>query len=875
MASLPKQSVPVLVVCLAAFLFPSLCQPALAQTSRDVRLMLTVVDSSGAVLQGATVTVIGLEAATKGAAPAPGKTSDKGLVVLERLPAGRYSIQAEFPGFGLGLLRDIRLREGENKHVVVLPLKGLTDAVTVTGEKQQAASSRSGPAFGTALTREQIEALSDDPEEMARQLADLAGPNAILRIDSFEGAELPAKAQIKSIHVTRDQFAAETEQPGSIFVDVITQAGAGPLRGGMGMNFQDSGMNAKSPFTPTKAPSQNRNINGNVGGTIVRNKSDFSVSMNHGNFYSTPSLNANLPAGRRSEVVNLKQPGRNFGLSGLFNYALTRDQTLRIGYNQNRNTRENIGVGLYDLPERAYSTTFRSRNFRIQEAGPIGRRMFLNSRLMVNWFEQSTQSAVEAQTIEVQDEFTRGGAQTRGGTRQVTYTLASDLDYIRGIHSWRTGVQVLGSRFHTNAQTDYLGTYTFSSLAEFEAGRPLLYTRNTGAPDFGYGNVQAAVYFQDDIRVSKALTLSPGVRYSLQTHVDDSSAIEPRFGMTWAPFKSGRTTLRASTGIFHFWLANNTYEQTLRFDGFRQQQVVINNPTFPDPGTPFSFPPTNRYLLGDYHLGKNLRHSAGIDQAITPTFRVSVVYSYMHQMRMPRGHNLNAPVNGVRPNTSFANVTESITDGEVRRHDLDVSFNLALSRGGAAANRALVNWRRVTVNGNFFSALGQRNVLGPFSVPPSNTLDAEWGPVPASTRQVFLSVNSTQVRNLTVNVNLQARAPSVYTETTGFDDNRDGLLNDRRPGVGLNTLRTSGMANLNVRFAYLLAVGPPPTPTGVPAPAAVAAGRYRVNLFVNINNLPNRYNYTGYSGVMTSSNFQKATSVQNPRNVNMGMNISF
>ena len=80
--------------------------------------------------------------------------------------------------------------------------------MTVGRDPQTTASDR-GSTFGTALTREQIEALSDDPDEMARQLQDMAGPGATMRVDSFEGAQLPPKAQIKAIHITRDTFAAE------------------------------------------------------------------------------------------------------------------------------------------------------------------------------------------------------------------------------------------------------------------------------------------------------------------------------------------------------------------------------------------------------------------------------------------------------------------------------------------------------------------------------------------------------------------------------------------------------------------------------------------------------------------------------------------
>jgi len=201
---------------------------AFAQPAARAKMTITVTDPSGAVIPEATVTIVGLEAANKTAIP-PVKTAANGAAVFEPLAPGRYSITAEFAGFDLGLLRDIRVNRGDNKHVVVLPLKNMTESVTVGGESPAAA--RATRSFGLSLTDEQVQALSDDPTELQRQLSEIAGQDAIFRVDSFEGQQLPPKAQIKSIHVTRDQFAAETEQPGSTFVDVITQPGVGPIRG--------------------------------------------------------------------------------------------------------------------------------------------------------------------------------------------------------------------------------------------------------------------------------------------------------------------------------------------------------------------------------------------------------------------------------------------------------------------------------------------------------------------------------------------------------------------------------------------------------------------------------------------------------------------
>ena len=197
-----------------------------------------------------------------------------------------------------------------------------------------------------------------------------------------------------------------------------------------------------------------------------------------------------------------------------------------------------------------------------------------------------------------------------------------------------------------------------------------MYTQSIGTPLVDYYNVTAAVYFQDDIRLKRGLTLSPGIRYSVQNNVSDRTAFEPRFGLTWAPFAGGTTTLRGSVGLFHGWLPPGLIEQTLRMDGVSQKEILVLNPSYPNPNLESGLlPPSNRYLIGDeFHLQRNLRYSAGIDQVLTPRVRMNLLYNYIHLQQQPRGRNLNAPVNGVRPDPNFANVIESITDTEIRRH---------------------------------------------------------------------------------------------------------------------------------------------------------------------------------------------------------------
>jgi hypothetical protein len=843
--------------------------PASAQGPRS-RLLVTVADTTGAVIPAATVRVLGSEDATKVTDPLVGHTAADGVATFAGVVPGRYTLMAEFSGFDVGILRDVPVRPGDNKHVIVLKIQGIQESVTVGQEGQAAAATRAASNFGVALSADQVDSLSDDPDELARQLNDLAGPNAIIRVDSFEGLQLPPKSQIKSVHVTRDQFAAESANPGDTFIDVITQPGVGPIRGGITLTTRSAALSARNAFAPLKGPEQNDRYSLNIGGALLKQRSSFSLNINGSTQYTAPNIYAATPGGAtRVETLLIKTPVDQRNVSALADYALTRDQTLRLGFYDNHYNQQNLGVGAYDFPERAYSTRNISHYFRLQEAGPVGRRVFINSRFLIGVFGSSSRSAVEAPTIRVNDAFTSGGAQQRGGSRQAAFELASDVDYIRGMNSWRAGVQIDRWSSRSDAETNYLGTYTFASLDAYNAGQPALYTRTIGDPLVTDSNVQMGAYIQDDVRVSKGLTLSPGVRYSRQTIVSDSKAFEPRFGVTWAPAAGGKTTLRASAGIFHGWLWTGIYEQTLRLNGVRQRDLVIINPSYPDPGAAGVVAPSNKYLLGNVGLQRNVRYSAGIDQTLSRSLRVNVLYNYIDQTQLPRGLNMNAPVDGVRPDPAFANVIATVTDAELRRHELYANVNFNLSPQGQSASGAKFDARRLTAVGSYSLIHARRNADGPFDVPPSGTLSTEWGPGPADMPYRFnVSLNSTQLRNLAVSLSLTASDGTPYTLTTGRDDNQDGIINDRPPGVGLRSLRTTPQWYANVRMAYTLTPGSTP---GAP-PASV---RYKFGLFANVTNLTNHTNLTGFSGVMTSPFFLKPTAATSPRKFDFGTTVSF
>src|ERR1700674_5809897 len=156
---------------LAVSIIMAACSGMAFAQPRVGRLEVTVVDQTGGVLPGAIVTILGTEDATKTTGPTPVTATNQGMAPFESLPLGRYAIKAEFPGFEAQINPDVRVRVGDNRHTMTLALQRIADTVTISRDRQEVAVDRS-TTFGSALTREQIDALSDDPAVLRQQLAD-------------------------------------------------------------------------------------------------------------------------------------------------------------------------------------------------------------------------------------------------------------------------------------------------------------------------------------------------------------------------------------------------------------------------------------------------------------------------------------------------------------------------------------------------------------------------------------------------------------------------------------------------------------------------------------------------------------------------------
>ena len=847
-------------------------------------LKVTVRDPSGAVIPNATVRVTGPDA------PAPVVVSSdaQGVATAANLPAGRYTVTVEFPGFETRTLQDVRVRTGDNRREAVLAIEKVAQTVSVGRDASTAASDPRSDRFSNVLTRDQIDALPDDPDEMEAALKEMGGPGAMLRVDGFRGGKLPPKSQIRSIRFSQAMFAAENHSAGHTFIDISTQPGLGPLRGGMDVSFRDDALNARNAFQPEKTPEQTRQYNLNLSGTLWKNRTSFSFAGGGSSAYDSANVFAAVP-GADSLTAAVRRPASRDNFTLRVDHALGKSHTLRGSFQRNDGTQENLGVGGYDLADRAYSRTADESILRVSESGPLARYWFAESRAQVRRASSATTPSFQSPTVKVLDAFTAGGAQQDGGRQSTDVELATDIDYARKAHAIRFGALVEGGSYTSNQRSNYIGTFTFSSLADYDAGRPANYMRRFGDPLVVYANWQAGLYAQDDWHVRKNLTLSGGVRQEFQTHLADHVNVGPRAGMTWSPFKNGKTTVRAGGGIFYDWLDADVYEQTLRVDGVHQQDLVIVNPGYPDPlsgGAAQDVLPSSRYqLAGGLVMPEQTIGVFAVTEQLSPALNVNASYSHRRGRDRLRGRNINAPIDGVRPDPSLGNVTQVESTARMEADALNLGLNWSVPS------------RRLFLFANYAWTDQRNDADGAFSLPAdSYQLAAEWARATGIPRHMASAALNTNLTNrLRLGLSATARSGLPYTITTGRDDNGDTVFNDRPAGIGRNTATTPGMWDLAGRVTYAFGFGERKQTAGgggqVVVIRSVGGGagdllaglggggaddkRVRLELFVAAANLLNAVNLTGYSGVMTSPFFLQPTAAGPARKIDFGMRIGF
>src|ERR1700730_17090354 len=105
-----------------------------------------------------------------------------------------------------------------------------------------------------------------------------------------------------------------------------------------------------------------------------------------------------------------------------------------------------------------------------------------------------------------------------------------------------------------------------------------------GHPAVSLNQTDAGFFVEDNWRVRSNLTLGMGLRYEVQNHLSDWRDFAPRVSLAWAPGTSSqkkpKTVIRLGSGLFYDRFSENLTLQTVRFNGSRQQQVIIKDRNF-------------------------------------------------------------------------------------------------------------------------------------------------------------------------------------------------------------------------------------------------------------------------------------------------------
>ena len=896
---------------LLALLALLVAAPLSAQNANNqTQLRLVVVDETGAGIPQATVTVT----------PAAGEvvtftSDDRGLAMSPPLATGNVHLHVEFPGFE-SYEAQVTLRRGAVNQTVTLKIAGFQEEVVVNDTA--ATDDRRGNSFTTTLEQAEIDELPDDPEELADVLTQMAGAaGATFQVNGFRGGRLPSRDEIRQIRFRTNSLSADNHDAGRTQIEIITRPNVVEWNGNASLNYRGDQMNARNAFATTETPEQNRQFNMGLRGPLVKGRTSIRLNVDGRRDQQSDTITAIDENGNRMGDVVFR-PSEQTNVTVGIEHALTKDQTLRVEYRRGDNSTDNLGVGGFNLQERAYDRNGSNHQVRAQVQGLLGKTTLNELRLEITQQSSQAASLSNAPAVIVLDTFSEGGAGVWNNSSSRGFELADNLDFNVGRkHQMRVGILLEGDEFSNFDAQNNAGTFTFSDIVAFDAGRPTSFTQRNGEVNTKFNQYQFGAYWQDDIRLNNKFSVSIGVRNEMQSHVDDKLNLMPRLGFTATPWGS-RTAIRGGYGVFYDWYSSNLYDQTLRVNGVSVRDLLILNPGYPDPlnGTEAQILPRGR-IQGDPDLSMPQVHQAsiGVERQLTQSLSVQTTYQMLRGRHRIRSININAPDEfGNRPDPTVGTVTQFESTGRADTDRVTFGGNYRFPQ------------RRIFVNMNYTLGRVMNHTDSETSLPANNLdPDAEWGYSRQDVRHRLQgTVNVPLVFGLRANVNINAQSATPYTITTGRDDNGDGTSNDRPAGVGRNTERGTATFVTNLRVSRAFALGGQRTGGGFPGgggrpggpgggglgPGGPGGGagasvgqtsnaqgqgggrgaggaragnqgdaafnaRYTMELFVTADNVFNRVNYGGYSGNLLSDYFGQPTMAQRPRQVQVGMQFRF
>jgi len=847
---------------------------AIAQTAT---LNGRIIDESGAVVLSAVVIATGPSGTKRTSSAADG------AYTFTALQPGTYKLNASAPQLALPQPVAITLRPGAKTVDLQLKITANAQQLTVTDQALPALSTEaSNNAGATVIKGADLDALSDDPEDLAADLAALAGPSAgpsgaSIFVDGFSGGQLPPKESIREIRINSNPFSPEYDKLGYGRIEIFTKPGSDKFHGSIGYNLGTDFWNSRNPYAAVKAPFLLQETENSFSGPLTKHSSftlDFErQAVDNGSITNGVMLDANFNPIAFSTILNT--PQRHTLIGPHADYQLNQNNTLSIRYLYTRADIRDGGLGSFDLISRGEHILNTFHTVQGIETSIHGN---LVNETRFQYFRQANQTTANtiAPVIQVSGAFTGGGATLgQGSDVQNNYEFQNYTSVLLGKHFFRFGTRLRGQTDDNVSPSNFNGTFTFTSIQQYQQNHPAQFSIAGGNPALSVHQFDGSYFFGDDWRVRSNLTINLGLRYENQTNIHDNRDIAPRIAFAWAPGTAGKTAsktvIRGGTGIFYdrFALANTLTAD--RFNGVVQQQYVITDPTFyPNIPTLASLA-SSRTTQAIYEKDANLRapyiiqSALSLERQLPKNSTLALTYTNSHGEHILRSEDINP---GFGNSPVFLMTSSALYNQNQFIANVNSKINPALSLFGYYV------WNK---------ALSSSDGLNTYPANPYN-YSGEYSRASSDIRNRVLFGGTIILRwNIRLNPLLTVQSGAPFNITTGQDTYGTTLFNARPEGVPRNSGNGPGMFTLNLRVGKTWGFGPEKGGVGdirasrnasSSGPALTAprgnggmfgspatARKYNITLAMSGRNITNHFNQGPIIGNISSPLFGRSNQV--------------